>query len=105
LLKAFLRYLKTVITACAKGKVAGGGFPLYVTLKRKAIGKEGLKRYVEEYKNVKYGIAIGFVYDPEGILAGEPGANKIEVVEMSEEQIIEEAMKRLMPWLRRGGNA
>ncbi|NHV99956.1 MAG: hypothetical protein HA496_10025 [Thaumarchaeota archaeon] len=27
----------------------------------------------DKYKNVKYGIAIGFSYDPEQVLAEEPG--------------------------------
>ncbi|MCX8182868.1 MAG: hypothetical protein N3F08_00390 [Crenarchaeota archaeon] len=50
---------------------------------KEAIGEKGLKRYVKEYKD-KYGIAIGFSYDPEAILAVEPGMIKIEIVEMSE---------------------
>ncbi|MBO3842288.1 MAG: hypothetical protein FGF48_07725, partial [Candidatus Brockarchaeota archaeon] len=51
-----------------------------------AMSEKGLERYVdiEEYKNVKYGIAIGFSYDPEDILVGEPGRIKIEVVELCE---------------------
>lgn len=48
-----------------------------------AIGEEGLKRYTKGYEE-KYGIAIGFSYDPKDILAGEPGAIKIEVYKMSE---------------------
>ncbi len=50
----------------------------------KAIGDDGLKRYVEEYRDV-YGVAVGFFYDPVQILSGEPGMSlKIEVVKMSE---------------------
>ncbi|MEM4169368.1 MAG: hypothetical protein QXY99_04715, partial [Thermoproteota archaeon] len=40
-----------------------------------AMGEKGLKRYInlDKYKDVQYGIAIGFSYDPVRALAGEPG--------------------------------
>ncbi|MEM2600117.1 MAG: hypothetical protein QW482_10525, partial [Thermoproteota archaeon] len=57
------------------------------SLCEKAMGEDGLKRYIdiEEYKNTKYGIAIGFVYDPEDILADiKPDTIKIEIVKMGD---------------------
>ncbi|MCX8183068.1 MAG: hypothetical protein N3F08_01420 [Crenarchaeota archaeon] len=54
------------------------------SLCEEAMGEKGLKRYVEEYKD-KYGIAIGFLFDPKDILAGEkPDTIKIEVVRIGE---------------------
>ncbi|MEM4168663.1 MAG: hypothetical protein QXZ66_09855 [Thermoproteota archaeon] len=49
-----------------------------------AIGEEGLKKYVGmgNYKDIKYGIAVGFSYDPTDVLVGEPGEIKVEVVEL-----------------------
>ncbi|MBO3808318.1 MAG: hypothetical protein FGF50_01815 [Candidatus Brockarchaeota archaeon] len=49
-----------------------------------AIGEEGLKKYVGmgNYKDTKYGIAVGFSYDPTDVLVGEPGEIKVEVVEL-----------------------
>ena len=42
-----------------------------------------------DYKNVKYGIAIGFSYDPEKVLAEEPGIPPLIKVYTGEELIAE----------------
>jgi hypothetical protein len=42
---------------------------------------------LDEYKNVKYGIAIGFSYDPKEVLAEEPGVPPLIKVYTREELI------------------
>jgi len=46
-----------------------------------------LKKHLQfdEYKNVRYGIAIGFSYDPEQVLAEEPGVPPLIKVYAREE--------------------
>lgn len=50
---------------------------------------EDLKKHVklDNYKNVKYGIAVGFFYDPADVLAGEKSSLGIKIEVYTRDEI------------------